>query len=110
MASSSLRIGVIGVGFGTTVQISGFQSEGVEVTAVFACRRESLQEAADQSGIPGVYDDYNACCEMPPWMPSASFSPQLLRWLPVSARSWTPCGNPPQRDGWSRYPGSYRDR
>ncbi|MQF48315.1 Gfo/Idh/MocA family oxidoreductase [SAR202 cluster bacterium AC-647-N09_OGT_505m] len=59
MASSSLRIGVIGVGFGTAVQIPGFQSEGVEVTSVCARRRERAQEAADRFGIPGVYDDYH---------------------------------------------------
>jgi predicted dehydrogenase len=58
MAYSPLRIGVIGVGFGTTVQIPGLQSEGVEVTAVCARHRERAQEAADQFGIPGVYDDY----------------------------------------------------
>ena len=59
MASSPLRIGVIGVGFGTTVQIPGFQSEGVEGTAVCARRRERAQETADRFDIPGVYDDYH---------------------------------------------------
>ena len=59
MASSSLRLGVIGVGFGATVQIPGFQSEGVEVTAVCARRRERAKEAAARFHIPGVYDDYH---------------------------------------------------
>jgi len=59
MSSSSLRIGVIGVGYGTSVQIPGFQSEGVEVTAVCARRRERAQETAERFGIPGVYDDYH---------------------------------------------------
>ena len=59
MASSSLRLGVIGVGFGATVQIPGFQSEGVEVTAVCARRRERAKEAAERFHIPGVYDDYH---------------------------------------------------
>ena len=59
MASGSLRLGVIGVGYGAGVQIPGFQSEGVEVTAVCARRRERAQEAADRFDIPGVYDDYH---------------------------------------------------
>lgn len=34
MTTNPLRIGVIGVGFGSRVQIPGFQSEGLEVVAV----------------------------------------------------------------------------
>ena len=59
MAGSSLRIGVIGVGFGAAVQIPGFQSEGVEVTAVCARRLERAKEAAERFHIPLVYDDYH---------------------------------------------------
>ena len=58
MANSSLRIVIIGVGFGTTVQIPEFQSEGVEVSAVCARRLERAQAAAEQFHIPLVYDDY----------------------------------------------------
>jgi predicted dehydrogenase len=58
MAVKSLRVGVIGVGFGTAVQIPGFQSEGVEVVAVCARRPERAQEAAERFGIPHVFTDY----------------------------------------------------
>ena len=46
-----VRIGVIGVGFGATVHIPGFQSEGVEVVAVSASRQERAQDAAEKFGI-----------------------------------------------------------
>ena len=59
MGNDSLRIGVIGVGFGTTVQIPAFQSEGVEVAAVCARRKERAQEASERFAIPGIYDDYH---------------------------------------------------
>ena len=58
MSSNPVRIGVIGVGFGATVQIPGFQSEGAEVTAVCARRPERAQEAADRFGIPHAFTDY----------------------------------------------------
>ena len=58
MNGAPIRIGVIGVGFGSTVQIPGFQSEGVEVTAVCARRPERAQEAADRFGIPHAFTDY----------------------------------------------------
>ena len=58
MTSSPARIGVIGVGFGATVQIPGFQSEGAEVTAVCTRRPERAQEAAERFGIPHTFTDY----------------------------------------------------
>lgn len=53
-----IRMGVVGVGFGTTVHIPAFQSEGIEVVAVCARRPERAQEAAERFGIEGVYSDY----------------------------------------------------
>ena len=58
MTTSSLRIGVIGTGFGTNVHVPGFQSEGIQVVAVCARRRERAEKAAHDFGIPGVYTDY----------------------------------------------------
>ena len=58
MTDAPVRVGVIGVGFGATVQIPGFQSEGAEVTAVCTRRPERAQEAADRFGIPHVFTDY----------------------------------------------------
>ena len=59
MTTKPLRIGVIGVGFGTVVQIPGFQSEGVEVAAVCARRQERADKAAADFNIPAAYTDYH---------------------------------------------------
>ena len=53
-----IQIGVIGVGFGTKVQIPAFLSEGVGVSAVCAAHEERAEKAADEFGIPQVYTDY----------------------------------------------------
>ncbi len=53
-----LRIGVIGVGFGATVHIPAFRSEGVEVVAVCASRQERAEEAAQRFDIPNAFSDY----------------------------------------------------
>ena len=60
-----LRVGVIGVGFGTTVHIPGLQAEGIEVAAVAARRQERAQEAADKFNIPNTFTDYRKMLEMP---------------------------------------------
>ena len=48
--SMGLRVGVVGVGFGTTVHVPGFQSEGLEVVAIAARRGERAREAAGLQG------------------------------------------------------------
>lgn len=58
MNKSNLRVGVVGVGFGTIVQIPGFQAENIEVVAVCSRRIERAQEAAQQFGIPHAFSDY----------------------------------------------------
>ena len=58
MTTTALRIGVIGVGFGTRVHVPGFRSEGVEVVALCTRHREGVERAAGELGIPGVYTDY----------------------------------------------------
>ena len=52
MSTNGLRIGVIGVGFGATVQVPGFQSEGMEVVALCSQREERVQQAAAALGVP----------------------------------------------------------
>jgi len=62
---AGLRVGVIGVGFGATVHIPGFQSEGVEVVAVCASREERAQAAAEKFGILNAFTDYRALVTHP---------------------------------------------
>jgi predicted dehydrogenase len=54
----TVRIGVVGVSFGTTVHIPAFQSEGLEVTAVCASRPERAEAAAQQFDIPHAFTDW----------------------------------------------------
>ena len=61
----AIRIGVVGVGFGTTVHVPAFVSEGLEVVAVMARRRERAEEAAATFGIGGVFTDFGSLLEMP---------------------------------------------
>jgi predicted dehydrogenase len=61
----ALRIGVIGVGFGVTVHVPAFQSEGLEVGAICSRRRERAASAASQFGIPEVFDDWRELVASP---------------------------------------------
>jgi predicted dehydrogenase len=61
----AIRIGVVGVGFGTTVHVPAFVSEGLEVVAVMARRRERAESAAATFGIESVFSDFDALLEMP---------------------------------------------
>jgi predicted dehydrogenase len=54
----ALRVGVVGVRFGTTVHIPAFQSEGLDVVAVCARRQERAASAAERFSIPEVYTDW----------------------------------------------------
>ncbi|HJP31262.1 MAG TPA: Gfo/Idh/MocA family oxidoreductase [Candidatus Latescibacteria bacterium] len=56
----TIRIGVVGAGANTRSRhIPGFQAiDGVEVVAVCNRTRPSGQKAADEFGIPNVYDDW----------------------------------------------------
>ena len=64
MAADRVRIGVIGVGFGSQVHIPAFQSEGLDVVAVSARREERAREAAQQFDIPHVFTDYQEMVRM----------------------------------------------
>lgn len=60
----TLRVGVVGVGFGASVHIPAFQSEGVEVVAVAARREERAREAAERFGIAHVFTDLRRMLEL----------------------------------------------
>jgi predicted dehydrogenase len=58
MTESKIRIGVVGVGFGSVVHIPAFQSEGLEVVAVCARREERARDAAERFAVPNAFTDY----------------------------------------------------
>jgi predicted dehydrogenase len=60
----AIRIAVVGVGFGTTVHVPAFLSEGLDVVAVMARRRERAEEAAAKFGIGEVFTDFDSLLEM----------------------------------------------
>jgi predicted dehydrogenase len=64
MTRDSLKIGVAGVGFGATVHIPAFQSEGLEVVAVCTRRPERAEEAAKKFNIPHTFTDYDAMLKL----------------------------------------------
>ncbi|HLZ73314.1 MAG TPA: Gfo/Idh/MocA family oxidoreductase [Dehalococcoidia bacterium] len=64
-ASQKLRIGVVGTGFGTAVQIPGFQAyPRTEVVAVMARSEEHARGAAARFGIPHAFTSYDALLEL----------------------------------------------
>jgi predicted dehydrogenase len=58
MADQPLRVGVLGVGFGSVVHIPAFQSEGWDVRALWSRRTERAREAATQHGAGEVHEDW----------------------------------------------------
>jgi predicted dehydrogenase len=59
MREQPIRVGVVGVRYGSIVHIPGFQSEGVEVVAVCASHRERAEEVARQFEVPHAFTDYD---------------------------------------------------
>jgi len=58
-APGTLRIGVIGTGFGQAVHIPAFQATaGVEVVAIAASRLDAARKVADKFGIEHAFSDY----------------------------------------------------
>ncbi len=55
----ALQIGVVGVGFGATVHIPAFQSEGLEVVALCSRRRERVDAVAAKFEVPETYIDFD---------------------------------------------------
>lgn len=64
MADASIRIGVVGVGYGAQIHIPAFQSEGLNVVAVCAQHEERAREAAERYGIPHAFADYQEMFRM----------------------------------------------
>ncbi|MBI2172260.1 MAG: Gfo/Idh/MocA family oxidoreductase [Chloroflexi bacterium] len=64
MTTSALRVGVIGVGFGSTVHIPAFFSEGAQVVAVCARREERAEKAAHDFGVARAFTDYRQLLDM----------------------------------------------
>lgn len=61
-----VRVGVIGTGFGTAVQIPGFQYvPETEVIAVCSARRERAEAAAQRFHIPHAFTDYREMLHLP---------------------------------------------
>lgn len=57
-----LRVGVLGVGFGSVVHIPAFLSEGWDVAAIWSRRPERTREAAATHGLDAgaVAEDWRA--------------------------------------------------
>ena len=57
--AAKLKVGVIGTGFGSTVQIPGFRANPrVEVVAVASGQPGKARKVADSLGVPHAFDDY----------------------------------------------------
>jgi len=61
MASKTVRVGIVGTGFGQSAMLPGFRlAPGAEVVAICSGRRERAEAAAQAHGIPLAFDDYRA--------------------------------------------------
>ena len=78
--ASRVRIGVIGVVFGTRVHIPAYQSEGLDVVAVCSRREERGREAAERYGIPHVFTDYERMVRMDGLDAVGVVTPRLLHY------------------------------
>ncbi len=53
-----LRIGVIGVGFGATVHVPAFLSEGWEVPVIWGRSANRTREVSERLGVPSPHEDW----------------------------------------------------
>jgi predicted dehydrogenase len=53
----NLRVGIVGVGFGSVVHVPAFRAEGFDVVAICARGAEALADAAQKWGIAQTYTD-----------------------------------------------------
>lgn len=60
MADQPLRVGVVGVGFGATVHVPAFQSEGWDVRAISSRREDRVKKAAADLGVADAMTDWRA--------------------------------------------------
>ncbi len=62
---AGLRVGVVGLGFGSVVHVPAFLSEGWEVPVVWSRRIERAREQAATHGIAEATDDFQALLSRP---------------------------------------------
>ena len=65
MATNGIRLGVVGVNYGATVQLPGFISEGYDVVAICASRKERADVVAEKFGVPNAFTDIGQMLKMP---------------------------------------------
>ncbi len=64
--ATPIRVCVIGTGFGTAVQVPGFQAHpDTEVVAIVSAREARAREAAERFGIPYAFTDYRDALALP---------------------------------------------
>lgn len=64
MTQKTVRIGIIGTGFGQSAMLPGFRlAEGAEVVAICSGRRERAEAAARTHAIPLAFDNYREMLE-----------------------------------------------
>ena len=86
--ASRLRVGVIGTGFGSLVQIPAFRAHArAEVVAVASGTPGKARKAADALGVPHAFDDWTqlvaadldlVSITTPPHLPAVRVEAQLV--------------------------------
>ncbi len=82
---SGLRVGVAGLGFGATVHVPAFLSEGWEIPVVWSRRMERAKEQAAAFGIADATDDFAALIARPDLDAVAIATPPLAHYEMVMA-------------------------
>lgn len=81
MAQDTIRVGIIGSGFGQSAMIPGFRlTTGVEIVALTSGRRERAEAAAREHGIPHAFDDYRVMLDTVPLDLVAVVTPVYLHY------------------------------
>lgn len=61
MPQATVRVGIIGTGFGQSAMLPGFRyAPGADIVAICSGRRARAEAAAREHGIPHAFDDYRA--------------------------------------------------
>ena len=64
--ANKMRVGLIGTGFGTRVQMPGFLSvPDVEVVAICSAQKARAEAAAKEFNVPLAFDDYTEMARLP---------------------------------------------
>jgi predicted dehydrogenase len=86
VTTRSLRVGLLGVGFGATVHLPAFVSEGWDVAAVWSRRAERAREAVAKAGVAAeVVEDWRALVARPDLDAIAVATPPLAHLEMVTA-------------------------